>query len=314
MQNKFNVKDSSLSFILAIAIPNVLAFFLLFIAGSFTDIKTIENTTFYKIMATLLSQVSFALVYFYIIKKNKISFTKSVKVSKVNFKQVFITLLIALVCLFLISPIINVFDSFLINIGVSEQTLPIDLTKIENLLYLIFALGILAPVTEEFLFRGIILSGLENKGEKTAVLISSLMFCIMHLSLHQTLYQFILGVILALVMLCTKNIFMPILVHFVNNTFVLLINYISPSFFDYNFLSLNYIILAVTLFILGLITICILVRMLKKHKPQEKIQSENKMENINVINENNINDKNNLLNVSLIFGFVMWVITVILSL
>ena len=310
MQKEFKTKDSSISFILALVIPNVLAFFILLIAGIIVgDITSLENTIFYKIMATLLSQAVFLSIYFYITKRKNIPLLKSYEKDKLNYKQIIILVLIALVCLFLISPIINVFDAILVELGFSTSTLPISLNKPINFIYLILTLGVLAPLSEELLFRGIIFSGLKEKGNKTAILISNLMFMLVHLSIHQTVYQFILGIILALVVLYTNNIFSSILIHFINNTFVLIINYINPYFFDYKFLSSGYIILALVLFFVAIITLYELLKMLKKQKKNNDKKPAIKCDRL-VESKTETND---YLKLSLVFGVILWIITFIMT-
>ncbi len=315
-KNEFSIKDSSLAFILAIVLPNILALIIFMIVGNFIDLKILETTTFYKIFTTILSPISFILVFLFISLKSKVNI-KAVKTEKMNFVSVLTIIVISFACLFLISPIINVYDSFLTSIGVKEQTLPISLDSPLKLIYLIFSLGILAPISEEFVFRGIIFSGLKEKGLKNAVLISSLLFMLMHLSLHQTIYQFLLGIVLAMIYYYTQNIFASILVHFINNTFVLLINYFSPSFFDYRFLTVNYIILALVLFVVGVIIIYNLLRVLK-HKNENKyknsgftnkvIETNNQAKNQTT---NQARTKSLYLPISLIFGVLMWIISVV---
>lgn len=300
-KNKFTAKDSSLAFILSIIVPNVLAFLIMFVVGSAISLQTFQETTFYKIMATTLSQISFILILIFIFTKNKISI-KAIKVQKNSFKNWFIVVLISLICLLLISPLINVYDSFLISLGITEQTLPISLDNPSNLIYLIFTLGILAPICEELVFRGIVTSGLKEQGEVKAVLISALMFMLMHLSLHQTIYQFVLGAILGFIYVYTNNIIFPILVHFINNTSVLLINYFIPSFFDYKFLSSNYIILAIVLFLVGLFFVYELIKCLKGNK--ENIVKKP------VIQEEK---KPNIVLISVLIGIIMWGLNIILS-
>ena len=313
-KNEFSIKDSSLAFILAIVLPNILALIIFMIVGNFIDLKILETTTFYKIFTTILSPISFILVFLFISLKSKVNI-KAVKTEKMNFVSVLTIIVISFACLFLISPIINVYDSFLTSIGVKEQTLPISLDSPLKLIYLIFSLGILAPISEEFVFRGIIFSGLKEKGLKNAVLISSLLFMLMHLSLHQTIYQFLLGIVLAMIYYYTQNIFASILVHFINNTFVLLINYFSPSFFDYRFLTVNYIILALVLFVVGVIIIYNLLRVLK-HKNENKYKNSgftNKVIEANNQANNQAKTKSLYLPISLIFGVLMWIISVVSS-
>lgn len=313
-KNEFSIKDSSLAFILAIVLPNILALIIFMIVGNFIDLKILETTTFYKIFTTILSPISFILVFLFISLKSKVNI-KAVKTEKMNFVSVLTIIVISFACLFLISPIINVYDSFLTSVGVKEQTLPISLDSPLKLIYLIFSLGILAPISEEFVFRGIIFNGLKEKGLKNAVLISSLLFMLMHLSLHQTIYQFLLGIVLAMIYYYTQNIFASILVHFINNTFVLLINYFSPSFFDYRFLTVNYIILALVLFVVGVIIIYNLLRVLK-HKNENKYKNSgftNKVIETNNQANNQAKTKSLYLPISLIFGVLMWIISVVSS-
>ena len=317
-KNDFSVNDSSFAFILSIVIPNALAFLIIIFSSVFISPENLENTLFYKILATILSQISFFIVFLIITKKSKVSF-KNVKFNKISFKNIIILILISLSCLFLISPIINVYDSFLTSVGIKASELPIAINKPINLIYLIFSLGILAPICEELLFRGIILQGLKEKGTIKAVLITSLMFMLMHLNLHQTIYQFVLSIIMCFIYLYTNSIFSTIFVHFINNTLVLLINYFSPQLFDYKFLSTNYIILALVLFVFGIYVIYNLVKLLNDKKNNNKHSL--KQENINIIQNDFITNNSNLqtkkinfLGVSLIFSISMWVITILLSL
>jgi len=318
MQNKFNEKDSSIAFLLALFLPSVLAIFCVLIISFFVSPNSLQDSLAYKIISVLISQVAFLLIFVGITKARKISF-KQVRHEKLNFKQILILLLISACCLFLISPIINVYDSLLVKLGVKQQTLPLSLDNPLNFVFLLFSMGVFAPITEELLFRGLIFQGLKSKGTTKAVLISSLMFMIMHLSLHQTIYQFLLGIIMALIVLYTESIFASIFVHFVNNSVVLIINYINPQLFEYKFLSSGYIILAVVLFMFAMFLIYYLLKGLKKMKHKDKQRSEN------IINTNNLNDsletvstnqgvkKVNLVMISLLSGILLWIINLILQ-
>lgn len=81
---------------------------------------------------------------------------------------------------------------------------------------------ILAPVIEELIFRGIIMHGLmRNYSGITAVVVSALLFALFHLNPWQFPATFILGLLLGLLMLRTRNIFLCILGHAINNGLVL---------------------------------------------------------------------------------------------
>ena len=102
MKNKYTNKDSALSFILSLVIPNVLAFLIILFAAPFFDGLTgFTNSKFYKIISTILSQICFVLIFLYITKSKKISLQHSVETKKLNFKQVL--LLILIICMIMLS-------------------------------------------------------------------------------------------------------------------------------------------------------------------------------------------------------------------
>ena len=81
---------------------------------------------------------------------------------------------------------------------------------------------IIAPVIEELIFRGVIMHGLmRNYSKYTAVVVSALMFALFHLNPWQFPATFILGLLLGMVMLRTRNIYLCILGHAINNGLVL---------------------------------------------------------------------------------------------
>ena len=86
----------------------------------------------------------------------------------------------------------------------------------------ILKIVILAPVIEELIFRGVIMHGLiRNYSKFTAVFVSALMFALFHLNPWQFPATFILGLLLGILMLRTRNIYLCILGHAINNGLVL---------------------------------------------------------------------------------------------
>ncbi len=78
----------------------------------------------------------------------------------------------------------------------------------------LFQVCILAPIIEEILMRGYLLNGLSaNYGSIIALLVSSLLFALLHFNMVQTLSAFTCGIILGLLYLQTGSIFCCILTH-----------------------------------------------------------------------------------------------------
>ena len=82
--------------------------------------------------------------------------------------------------------------------------------------WLIFVIVIVAPVVEELLFRGIILSRWANKwGAKRAIIFSSLLFGVLHV--EGTLGMIVFGVVMSLLYLRTRTLLVPMAFHMLNN-------------------------------------------------------------------------------------------------
>jgi membrane protease YdiL (CAAX protease family) len=80
-------------------------------------------------------------------------------------------------------------------------------------------IAILPALGEEFLFRGVILRlfGEWTKNTHIAVLISAFLFSALHLQFYGFLPRFILGVVLGYLFVWTRSVWVPVIIHFVNN-------------------------------------------------------------------------------------------------
>ena len=81
-----------------------------------------------------------------------------------------------------------------------------------------FLLVVVAPVTEEVLFRGLILRGfLANYSKKRAILLSALLFAVMHTNPWQLIPAFVAGVLLAWLLIETGSLLPCLFAHAVAN-------------------------------------------------------------------------------------------------
>ncbi|MBK1895737.1 CPBP family intramembrane glutamic endopeptidase [Chryseobacterium paridis] len=113
---------------------------------------------------------------------------------------------------------------------------------------MILATVILAPLSEEIIFRGIIQKGLINKGVKPwkAILYASIIFGLVHGNPWQFVGAVLLGCVLGLVYYKTKSLLLPILLHGFNNLCSsLLITYTKNESFSDAFKVSEWILLAV---------------------------------------------------------------------
>lgn len=87
---------------------------------------------------------------------------------------------------------------------------------------MVYAIGasFVAPIAEEFMFRGVILNRLIMKiGIKKAIVVSSILFGMIHVELGMVSAA-VFGICMSLVYLKTKNIFVVSAIHMINNFIV----------------------------------------------------------------------------------------------
>ncbi len=113
----------------------------------------------------------------------------------------------------------SILQFFGLQVQLSQFSFPNNTPAL--ILYFI-QLSILAPLCEEFVFRGLILQNLRKYGNFFAVLMSSLMFGIIHGNLSQTPFAFIVGIALAVIVIETGSIWVSVLIHCLINSISLL--------------------------------------------------------------------------------------------
>lgn len=128
---------------------------------------------------------------------------------------------------------------------------------------------IIAPIIEELIFRGIIMHGfMRNYPNVIAILISALFFALFHLNPWQFPATFLLGILLGWTMVITRNIFVCIAGHAINNLLVLLSIEYWEKISTFSFfllekdeqLQISYFVAALSVVLLGIFTV-------RKRKP-----------------------------------------------
>ena len=205
----------------------VFLFFLLL----FTDV----NFEFVFATFGLVFYVLVPIVFFsYHFRKQKLSIRQVVYTKGVTrwIPSIFVIVIISIafslgafwLYLYLLSPVLP----FLVDFLLEETPMP------DSGVYLIIEIvmiTILAPIVEEFFFRGVILQRLIKKTSIWGgILISSLLFGILHADI---IGAFLFGVIAALLVIRTGNLLIPILLHMLNNTIAVALMYVPPTWIEW---------------------------------------------------------------------------------
>ena len=99
---------------------------------------------------------------------------------------------------------------------------------------MLFMMAVFGPVCEELVFRGILYRGYLKSGNALkAVLLSSLLFGLIHMNFNQAPYAFALGVSMALLMEATGSLLAPVLMHMVFNAQSVVLMYVYDRFFPW---------------------------------------------------------------------------------
>lgn len=89
-------------------------------------------------------------------------------------------------------------------------------------LYLIIVFAILPAVTEEFLFRGVIIGEYDGYGADIAAVMSAITFAMSHFSFARFPVYLFSGLVLASVLFATRSVLATMAIHALNNAVVLL--------------------------------------------------------------------------------------------
>lgn len=150
------------------------------------------------------------------------SFIESYRFNGITFKQFLLTLGIGPVAMFVSIGISGFFNLQSLDPNAMET---LEALVSGPLLVNLLAVGVLAPIGEELIFRGAIFNLLkENLPLRLAILLQGLIFGLYHMNLVQAPPTAVLGIFLGLVVYYTKSIWPAIIIHIVNNSAAILIS------------------------------------------------------------------------------------------
>lgn len=160
---------------------------------------------------------------------NKTTFSQTFKhfsFKKVSFKTVFLSLVLGVLVFILVNYISSFWYTLISFLGFSSGNSggTADYSFVA-FLFAVLTTGIMPGFCEEVAHRGLMLGSIKNNGIKRAILLSALLFALMHFNVVQFGYAFVVGLILGFVTAITRSIFPAMIIHFTNNTLSVLIEF-----------------------------------------------------------------------------------------
>ena len=116
--------------------------------------------------------------------------------------------------------------------------------------------GIVGPIIEELVYRGLVLKSLEKYGKVFAIIVSSIVFGVMHMNLPQSVFATAVGLVLGYITV-NYSIKWSILLHIINNClFGDLLSY-ALNRLPENVQNIIYYAIVIAMFVIGAIILII---------------------------------------------------------
>lgn len=147
---------------------------------------------------------------------------------KINWKGVLLAIAIGVVVYLLNVFITTFFNAFLSALGYqfssgsAVTSYPVWLLFINLLMT-----AVLPGICEETAHRGLLLKGLSPLGRKTAIILSALLFGLLHLNIEQFFYATLIGLLLGYITTISENIIPAMIIHFMNNAMSVVMGFSS---------------------------------------------------------------------------------------
>lgn len=180
-----------------------------------------EVQPLYYLVITQVTKLIFVGIFVKIRSKkyrdNYDDYIKIRSLKKDSYKLVIIGLGLAGFGNLLVSAIMKIFeDNAYVNNVIETLNQALSFSNNYEYALMILSVVLLAPILEEFLFRGILFAELK-KSPKAKIIITALTFAIYHLNLIQGLNTLFIGLVLGYIYYYRRNIKEVIMVHMVNN-------------------------------------------------------------------------------------------------
>lgn len=146
---------------------------------------------------------------------------KTVNFCKTNIQTVLVSVVLGLIMFCMTIVVSSIFNGVISFTGYrtpltfEAQTTP-DYS-LGSFFLNVLLVAVLPAIGEEFMHRGLLLQGTKHIGFTRAIIISSVCFGLIHFNIAQVSYAIVLGLVMGFASVVAKNLWVPIIMHFVHN-------------------------------------------------------------------------------------------------
>ena len=172
--------------------------------------------------------VSVGFIPFLVLRgKEFINYDLKVKNKSINIKAILLGILLVLGLNYISSFITLILTTILGSFGASIETSQ-EVLNFSNSTSMIIYAVLIGPVFEEFVYRGAVLRYLEKYGTKFAIIVSAVMFGMMHGNIIQIPSAILVGIVFGFIAK-KYSIKLSILLHIINNAFAVSVDFVDSQ-------------------------------------------------------------------------------------
>ena len=211
------------------------------------------------LLSVIVSGLIFGLIYWLRYRKSHKEQPR-MRALTITPKTIMLSVIIGFAMVFVSNLILALFNPLTMLVGMDfymeQLNLISQLISGTSLPLAIVSVGIVGPIVEEVIFRGLIFYYFQKRySVKTAIIVQAILFGVIHLNLAQASYAIIIGLFLGYAYVYTQSIWVPIIIHVVNNIVAMVVPEAIASMQSW---------MLVTSGLAMLLLIIVILRMMKK--------------------------------------------------
>ncbi len=179
--------------------------------------------------SALLSELCLLVPAFIYVSKGKVNLASQLHLKGIRVSTVFLVIVYHICCY----PAVIAMNALTLAVSRNEA---LDITEQflgESKLAMWLFVGVIGPLVEELIFRGVILGGLRTTGRIfSAIVLSALLFALIHMNLNQFSYTIVMGVYWGLLAEATGSLIPSMVCHVITNSVSVLMTFVSYGSLD----------------------------------------------------------------------------------
>ncbi len=206
---------------------DIITFFIdFFDLWSVKTIAILSDPATNQVINAIFSITVFTIPFILIFKMFKFRISGLIKLKKPNREDVIPYCLIGIGFCSIANIMVNYIGEFFSRFGIDYH---VDYGEnpqgIFGFMLTFISVAIIPPLVEEFAFRGLVLGSLRKFSDSFAIIVSAILFGLIHGNFQQIPFAFLVGLVLGYVTVKTNSIWLAVGIHAINNAVSVIVDY-----------------------------------------------------------------------------------------